>query len=181
MSVCDLSKVLWVVCDVSICTHIVWPLANAIFVAAPVVMVAVTPQVLTIPTNYSESITCVGMVSASLIVDKVFLWTRDSEDVTNSTTPPSNPQGIESSSVAIVQSSTPGKFTYACLVSVTVPGDDPVSAQSSSTITVPSKWLACLSFCFLYNYELRLLLVVLFDFGCKYGHMSVCTWWLMVP
>lgn len=46
---------------------------------------------------------------------------------------------MESSSAAVVQLSTPGTFVYACLVSISVPGDDPVTAQSISTVTVPSE------------------------------------------
>ena len=103
-------------------------------IAAPSFIVAVDPRSIAIPKSHDFHVACTATSLVSLNVDKDFSWTSDPIGIISSF---SNSQGVEDSSTATVHSSTPGMYT--CQVTVSVPGDEPVITENSSTINVLGK------------------------------------------
>ena len=70
-----------------------------------------------------------------MVVDKVFDWTDDFENMASTT----NPQGMTSSSTLSLTLSSAEVFILTCAVTISIPGDPSVSASGTSNVTVTGK------------------------------------------
>ena len=112
---------------------------------APSLSVSLSPALVRLPNQppHNDAVfTCVATVPTTLEVDKAFSWISNFGNAVNNTGPTASPRGLNSSNNFSVTLSSPGVFSVTCSVSISIPGDPPVSASNTSAVTVTGKHVA---------------------------------------